>query len=279
MEHEIKDPGGGQLQMGEFNVFIAWSGEVSREVAKTWHDWLPLAIQSARPWMSESDIDKGKPWFGELAKQLKGIRVGIICVTPDNLKSPSIHFEAGALSKTVVDEAFVCPYLFHVKDSDLGFPLAHFQTTKMGRDDSRRLFHTLNRALDATLTEDQLSRTFDKWWAELDSRLNMIALPTGAEREPRRTDRDILEELLELTRNQARERLSRAEVLEIGNRMLGLGSLVSAPSAPGAPIPVFTQELTLPYPQSVSVGPPRIRTGPRYVLRRRRPRGTGKKEG
>jgi hypothetical protein len=261
--------------MGEFNVFIAWSGDVSKAVGKAWYDWLPLAIQSARPWMSEADIDKGKPWFGELAKQLKGIRVGIICVTPDNLRSPSIHFEAGALSRTVEEEAFVCPYLFHVKDSDLGFPLAHFQTTKMGREDTGRLFDTLNRALQGTLSQGQLGRTFDKWWPELQDRLHAIALPSGAEPEPPRSDREILEEVLQLARDGVRQgdRLSRAEMLALGEAILGAGG--SPPDATAArqaaPLLLSVRRPPPPYP---AAKPARISARRDQVLRRRGAPGT-----
>jgi len=95
--------------MEEYNVFLGWSGLDSKAIAEAWHQWLPLAIQAAKPWMSDTDIPKGSAWFGELAARLKGIRIGIICITPGNLLAPSIHFEAGALSKTVSEQAYVCP--------------------------------------------------------------------------------------------------------------------------------------------------------------------------
>lgn len=188
--------------MGECNIFLSWSGPTSKLVAQAWHQWLPLAIQGARPWMSSTDIPKGTPWFGELADQLQGIRIGIICVTPENLTAPSIHFEAGALSKTVAEKCYVCPYLFNLKDSDLVFPLAHFQTTKAQRDDTRQLFHTLNRALQTTLTKEQLDAIFTKWWPDLEHALN--AIPPNEMQQPHRNDREILEEILALMRDLAR---------------------------------------------------------------------------
>jgi hypothetical protein len=191
--------------MGEYNVFLCWSGAVSKAVAEAWHQWLPLASQGARPWMSSTDIPKGIPWFGELAEQLKGIRIGIICVTPDNLSAPSIHFEAGALSKAVAEQAYVCPYLFNVRDTDLGFPLAHFQTTKAQKEDTRHLFHTLHRALQTTvLTKDQLDAVFNKWWPDLESKLQAIQPLDSAHQRPSRPQEEVLEEILELVRELAR---------------------------------------------------------------------------
>jgi hypothetical protein len=235
--------------MGEYNVFLAWSGPVSKAVAEAWHQWLPLAIQGARPWMSSTDIPKGTPWFGELADQLKGIKIGIICVTPDNLSAPSIHFEAGALSKTVAEQQYVCPYLFNVKDSDLGFPLAHFQTTKAQQDDTRQLFHSLHRALQtAGLTKGQLDVVFDKWWPDLQIKLEAIPHLDSRQQRPHRKEGEILEEVLKLVRDLARrpytvptvpiiaDRISHSPVerYEAAAQILG-GGRESKPAEPPSP--------------------------------------------
>jgi len=41
------------------NVFISWSGERSGLVAAALHDWLPMVVQTADPWMSSEGIEKG----------------------------------------------------------------------------------------------------------------------------------------------------------------------------------------------------------------------------
>lgn len=197
--------------MEAYNVFLSWSGPTSRAIAEAWRRWLPLTIQAAKPWMSDTDIPKGRPWFSELAEQLKGIRIGIICITPDNLLAPSIHFEAGALSKTVSDVAYVCPYLFNVKDSDLKFPMADFQATKAQREDTRKLLRTLNQALQAGLTGEQVDAVFDKWWPDLERGLKAVQAPTGPA-QPQREEREILEEVLELVRDLARRPYTLPEV-------------------------------------------------------------------
>jgi hypothetical protein len=200
--------------MNEYNVFLAWSGNVSKAVAEAWHEWLPLAIQGAKPWMSSTDIHKGTPWFSALADQLKGIKIGIICVAPDNLSAPSIHFEAGALSRTVAEQQYVCPYLFSVKVADLGFPLAQFQATKAERDDTKELFHTLHHALGtAGLTKEQLDTIFDKWWPDLERKLEVIKGLESGRQPPHRTQPEILEELLELVRGLARTAHTEKEAL------------------------------------------------------------------
>src|SRR4051812_36786671 len=108
-------------------VFISWSGEKSGAVAKALRDWLPNVIQAVQPWMSDSDIDQGTLWTIELGSQLQESRIGVICLTSENLTKPSVLFEAGALSNTV-DRSYVCPYLIDLSPSDLTWPLSMFQS-------------------------------------------------------------------------------------------------------------------------------------------------------
>src|SRR5437899_3787788 len=88
------------------NVFISWSGARSRHVAETLREWLPTVLQATKPWISR-DIDKGARGLSEIDRALKAMKVGIICLTPENLDARWIHYEAGALSKTFDDKTRV----------------------------------------------------------------------------------------------------------------------------------------------------------------------------
>ena len=90
-------------------VFISWSGKRSQALANMLRDWLPNVIQAIKPWMSDVDIDKGSRWSKDIALQLEESKVGIICLTPENLEAPWILFEAGALSKSL-EKTYVCPF-------------------------------------------------------------------------------------------------------------------------------------------------------------------------
>lgn len=165
-------------------VMVSWSGKRSKAVAEALHYWIKAAIQSTEPWMSDEDIDKGARWSSELARELKETRVGIVCLTPENLEAPWILFEAGALSKTI-ERTYVCPYLFGLakKDFNKG-PLAQFQASQTDKADTKKLLATINRAADQPLTEKQLDDAFRHWWPELDKRLKRI--PTEEELPERR---------------------------------------------------------------------------------------------
>lgn len=153
-------------------VFLSWSGERSRAVASALETWLPMVLQAVIPWRSGSGIEPGTRWSGEVSRALQEARVGIICLTPENLDAPWMVWEAGALSKN----ALVIPYLFGVQPSEIGGPLVQFQVVSATRDDTRKLVQTLNRALgNDGLSSDLVERIFDRMWPDLESEFKQIA--------------------------------------------------------------------------------------------------------
>jgi hypothetical protein len=48
--------------------------------------------------MSQDDIETGSGWLARIKNELEATSYGIICLTPQNLDAPWLHFEAGALS-------------------------------------------------------------------------------------------------------------------------------------------------------------------------------------
>ena len=188
-------------------VFLSWSGDRSKEIAEALKSWLPQVIQATEPWIS-SDIEKGTRWSPKIADELEKSKIGIICLTRENLNENWILFEAGALSKT--KDAHVCTFLFDLKPSDIEHPLAQFQHTKFEKEDIRKLMHTINQALKRTserpLLEKSLDRIFDKFWPELNEKLVEIAKNLPKKDQESRTAQDILEEILETVRRQERER-------------------------------------------------------------------------
>jgi hypothetical protein len=82
-------------------VFISWSGELSRRLADEIQRWLPATLQFVKPYFTPVDIEKGTKWVSEISAELSKSHVGIICLTKENLSSPWILFEAGALSKNL----------------------------------------------------------------------------------------------------------------------------------------------------------------------------------
>lgn len=169
-------------------------------------DWLPVVLQSAKPYMSVDDIEKGARWSSDIAAELEASHFGIICLTPDNLTAPWIHFEAGALSKSV-DRARVSPFLLGLTPSQVTGPLVQFQATEANCDDVLRLVLAINAASDEEgIDKQRIERVFAAMWPQLESSLAELRseLLASSDSPPVRDAREILEELLGLVRGQSR---------------------------------------------------------------------------
>jgi hypothetical protein len=186
-------------------VFISWSGQQSRAVAAALAGWLPLVIQSVSPYFSP-DIEKGSRWFIDISKALADISYGILCVTGQNVREPWLNFEAGALAKSL-DESRVVPFLSGIRPSDVTGPLAHFQATVAERDDVYRLVCGINKLSGTSaITDEQLAKTFEVFWPQLQEALDRIGREASESGEPSPVARnadEVMREILELTRSTA----------------------------------------------------------------------------
>lgn len=184
-------------------IFLSWSGELSRELAEALRDWLPGVLQSVKPFFTPNDIEKGARWGKDISQELEASSYGIFCLTKENLTKPWIMFEAGALSKRI-DTSKVCPVLFGVESADLEGPLVQFQAAPFSEIEMRKLIKTLNNGLgDQRLEDSVLASVFDMWWPRLNEKITKILERHAQKTTPTtsaRTDREILEEILQLTR-------------------------------------------------------------------------------
>jgi hypothetical protein len=179
-------------------VFLSWSGERSKAVAAALRDWLPLVIQSIKPWFSPEDIDAGHRWSDSIARELQESAFGIICVTPENKHRPWLNFEAGALAKAI-DQAKVVPYLVGMTGADLDGPLAQFQAKKANREDTESVVKSLALSAGHTApTEAHLNVLFDRFWPDLEKKIGDLPSPQTVPAQ--RNEREMLEEILSLVR-------------------------------------------------------------------------------
>lgn len=185
-------------------LFLSWSGPRSKALASALRDWLPLVIQSLRPWFSPDDIDKGAPWLAELNKQLQGHSAAIVCLTPENQGSAWLLFEAGAISKAL-ETSRVCPVVLDMEPTDVKGPLAQFQATRPTSDEVRRLLGTLNKHIESPLIEPHLDTLHETMWPKLEQRLLLAAALPTALPTPHRQPMDLIAEVLERVRGIERQ--------------------------------------------------------------------------
>jgi len=194
-------------------VFISWSGELSKKLAEEVRLWLPGVLQFVKPYFTPNDIEKGTRWSTEIAGELESSNAGIICLTKDNLNKPWILFEAGALSKNF-GKANVCTILFNLDNADLTGPLTSFQSTKFDKTDFKKLLTTINNTGgDSKLESAVLNDVFEMWWPKLEAKIKEILQNHVSESDDKlRSEREILEEVLELTRINSKRLPRRGEV-------------------------------------------------------------------
>ena len=135
--------------------------------------------------------------------------VGIIFLTKENLAEPWILFEAGSLSKNL-DSSKVCTLLFEIDSTDLKGPLTTFQNTRFDKNDFKKLVKSINNSGDSKLDDSTLDKAFDKWWDDLDSKIHdILSNHKNTDNTKNRSQRDILEEILELSRLNVKGRQSK----------------------------------------------------------------------
>ena len=180
-------------------VFMSWSGERSQALANALRDWMPLVLHYVEPWLSEADVAAGERWAQAVAKELEASNFGIICVTRENVGSPWVLFEAGALAKSM-EGSRVIPLLLDLEFKDITGPLAQFQAKKVERSGLGEVIQSVNQAADQAVPEARVKQLFDALWPDLEKQLASISenAPTAKQTRPQH---EILEELVASVRS------------------------------------------------------------------------------
>lgn len=114
-----------QSKRGKQNkIFISWSGSKSKEIAKG----IKWALEDnifkgtgLKCFVSDLDISSGSDWWLKIKGELKTCKMGILCITKENIKAPWIYFEAGAM---IAREIPTTPILFNCGFNHLLSPLS-----------------------------------------------------------------------------------------------------------------------------------------------------------
>jgi len=200
-------------------VFLSWSGSRSKIVAESLRKWLPGVLQSVDPWISGADIEAGARWHQALSLRLNECNFGVICLTPENLGSRWLLYEAGALSKSL-EGSSVVPYLLGLRKADVDGPLAHFQSVEADAEGTYSLLGAMNAVLprlnERQLSDNTLREAFNLWWPKLEEALGSALaaqLPSATATQSRSSDQ-MIQEVVENTRSIAGTVVALAQRLE-----------------------------------------------------------------
>ncbi|MEX2492734.1 MAG: hypothetical protein WD425_13335 [Nitrospirales bacterium] len=183
------------------NIFLCHSGIQSRKVAEALKPFIVTVLQRAKIFYSEEDIPQGVTWARKIIDNLGATSTGILCLTPENLHSTWMHFEAGMLFRES-DKARIHGYLHKLDKADLTDPLSWFQNTLAKKEDTKKLVHDLNAEFPADEMVDQkiLESLFEKFWPDLEKTLKNIPEGSVPKSSVQRPERELIEEILERVR-------------------------------------------------------------------------------
>lgn len=98
--------------------------------------------------------------------------------------------------------------MFGINNADLAGPLKQFQTTEFTKTDFHKLITVINGRLgEQKLPVKTLDAVFEKWWPDLEEKINEILSSITIVDGPVRNDREVLDEILLLTRSTRHARL------------------------------------------------------------------------
>jgi len=196
-------------------VFISWSGELSQKVAAILYEWLPQVIQSVKPFYSTKDISKGENWDNRLTNELANCNYGILCLTPDNVQSPWLHYEAGALSKEL--DSRVSALMINTATSNVQGPLSRVQNTKFDEEDIFELLKSINECSgESKIKEETLEKVFKAMWTQCNDDIRAAIDGYSPDESQEEVEQDLhpagdaIEEILRLMRSLD-TRMSRLE--------------------------------------------------------------------
>lgn len=158
-------------------IFISWSGVNSKEIAREIKCVLENTVFSGKGltcFVSDVDIASGADWWNKIKGELMTCKLGILCVTKENVKAPWVYFEAGAM---VARNVLTIPLLVNCNVSSLeGSPLKGKQCVDF--HDQRKfikMIEEINKLMSLLdLTSDQIELIAKAGYEQLRTNLSHV---------------------------------------------------------------------------------------------------------
>jgi SAM-dependent methyltransferase len=169
--------------MNPLNIFISWSGPTSHEIAETLDFLLSKVFENnVECWLSKK-IPAGGDWYAAIKDALHKADFGVICFTPENIDSPWLMFEGGALVSSILakgqHEDPVCPYLFGVSSEQIPKPIYRWQAVTADYEGTKNLLKSINSRLATQIYPGQFDTLFEASWEKCRSKFPTVN-PTRA---------------------------------------------------------------------------------------------------
>lgn len=154
-------------------LFICWSEHRSRELADELATWLPKVLGPELSCSVSTKFEVGEQWFPQLLRELDAADAAIVCLTPENLASRWLHFEAGMLFRSGAER--VLPYFLGSEVPAIDEPLNVIQASAATEAGTRGLVQALARR--GAQSSSDVQRRFDACWPDLGRFIRRLAAP------------------------------------------------------------------------------------------------------
>lgn len=177
------------------NVFISWSGEPSQAVARSLRKGILAVFDNVTPFVSDEDIGAGSRRLSAIEAELQKSTFGIIVVTPENMNSTWLNFEAGALSKALTKaKTRVVPLLVEIEsDHELTGPLTQFQARRANEESVKTIFYALGDLVN--VEREIVDQRLRSWLPTFMAVIRTLGSP-AADAPPKRSTEELLDTLI-----------------------------------------------------------------------------------
>jgi hypothetical protein len=159
-------------------IFISWSGQISYQLALLLRDLIRLVLPGLEPWVSSEDIVDGSRWSPDLIRILDQTTFGIICADPSNHTSNWLHFELGALAKSI-EKWNIKVFLYELKPGELRGPLTLYQPVKIEKREVARLMEDIQANFtQISVTQEEMAANLNKQWPGFYTKVAQINVDT-----------------------------------------------------------------------------------------------------
>lgn len=174
-------------------VFFSWSGERSKKVAEEFQDLFKGVFDPVIDcFLSTRDIAPGTRSVQILFEKLEKCNYGICFIDSENVRAPWIQFEAGALSKMVVDSQVMVLLLDNNTESLQGTPLFEFQHKLFNKEHIQSIFEEIIKLFDQVSSRDSFLKRFENGWDNFYENSSKILANVQNEIDMQNTEKDEL---------------------------------------------------------------------------------------
>ena len=167
-------------------VYISWSGKISYRIAQLLRDLIRSIFPDLEPWVSAEDIEEGARWSPDLLKILDQADFSIICVDPSNFLSHWLHFEAGAITKSI-KKWNIKVFLYELTQGELKGSLGLFQTVRIDKAEIRRMLEDIHaNYIQVPISQMEVVAHLEDAWPEFRdeiAKINKDPTPTKTQKE------------------------------------------------------------------------------------------------